>query len=239
MILPAIDLIDNKCVRLTQGDYKKVEYFSKTPLEIAKDYERQGFLWLHLVDLEGAKIGQPVNLNTFEAIQRNTNLYIQYGGGVRSVDTIEKLITLGVDRILISTLSIREKERMRELIQKFGNERFAFCWDGRIIDDEFKIFDQGWLKTSDLSFKELFDFYEDCLPSVVFVTDISRDGMMSGANVELYESIKKTYPKLSLGASGGVNTLQEAKVLSKSCSNVIIGKALLYGEINIKEAALC
>ena len=239
MILPAIDLIDNKCVRLSQGDYKRVEYFSKTPLEIAKNYEKQGFRWLHLVDLEGAKIGQPVNLDTFKVIKRNTNLYIQYGGGVRSVDTIEKLITMGVDRILISTLSIRKKEEMRKLVKKFGSERFAFCWDGKFIDDEFKIFDQGWLEASDLGFKELFDFYEDCLPSIVFVTDISRDGMMSGANVDLYESIKKTFPKLSLGASGGVTTLQEVKALRKSCSNVIIGKALLYGDINIKEAALC
>lgn len=239
MILPAIDLIGNRCVRLTQGDYEEVEYFSRTPLQIAKDYEREGFEWLHLVDLQGAKLGQPQNLATFESIKKNTNLLVQYGGGVRSLDTIEKLISIGVDRILISTLSIREKKKMEKLIKKFGSERFAFCWDGKFVNGVFQVFDQGWLKASDLSFEELYQFYEDCLPSVVFVTDISRDGMMSGSNIELYYSLKKKYPKMSIGASGGVTSLDEVQALKNICSNVIIGKALLYGEINSQEAAVC
>lgn len=239
MILPAIDLIGNRCVRLTQGDYEEVEYFSRTPLQIAKDYEREGFEWLHLVDLQGAKLGQPQNLATFESIKKNTNLLVQYGGGVRSLDTIEKLISIGVDRILISTLSIREKKKMKKLIKKFGSERFAFCWDGKFVNGVFQVFDQGWLKASDLSFEELYQFYEDCLPSVVFVTDISRDGMMSGSNIELYYSLKKKYPKMSIGASGGVTSLDEVQALKNICSNVIIGKALLYGEINSQEAAVC
>jgi phosphoribosylformimino-5-aminoimidazole carboxamide ribotide isomerase len=239
MILPAIDLIGNKCVRLTQGDYQEVEYFSRTPLQIAKDYEREGFKWLHLVDLEGAKFGQPQNLETFEIIKKNTDLLIQYGGGVRSLETIEELISIGVDRILISTLSIREKEKMKELMKKFGSEKFAFCWDGKFLNGEFQVFDQGWLKTSDLSFEELYQFYEDCLPSIVFVTDISRDGMMRGANIDLYYSLKKSYPIISIGASGGVTSLDEVQSLKNICSNVIIGKALLYGEINSQEAAQC
>lgn len=239
MIIPAIDLINNKCVRLTQGDYGNIEYFSQTPLQIAKDYEKEGFKWLHLVDLDGARLGQPQNLETFKVIKKSTNLLIQYGGGIRSIEAIEKLISIGVDRILISTFSIREKEKMKKLVKKFGCERFAFCWDGKFINDEFVVFDQGWLKTSDLSFEELYDFYAECLPSLVFVTDIACDGMMSGANIELYKHLKRVYPKLRIGASGGVRSLQEVQILNQTCSNVIIGKALLYGEINSKEAALC
>ncbi|TNF26741.1 MAG: 1-(5-phosphoribosyl)-5-((5-phosphoribosylamino)methylideneamino)imidazole-4-carboxamide isomerase [Deltaproteobacteria bacterium] len=239
MILPAIDLIDNKCVRLTQGDYEKVEYFSRTPLQTAIDYENEGFKWLHLVDLEGAKFGYPQNLETFRLIKKNTNLLIQYGGGVRSIETIEKLISFGVDRILISTLSIREKEQMKDLIKKFGSERFAFCWDGKFINGVFQVFDQGWLKSSELSLDELYQFYKDYLPSVIFITDITRDGMMSGANIELYKTLNKTYPKINIGASGGVTSLDEVHALKNFCSNVIIGKALLYGVINSQEAALC
>ena len=164
MILPAIDLIDNKCVRLTQGDYNKVDFFKKSPLEIAKEYEDAGFEWLHLVDLEGAKNGEPVNLDTFLEIRKKTNLKIQYGGGIRSEDSIEKLLSLGVERVLISTLSIREKELMIKIIKKYGQQSFAFCWDGKETNEGFEVFDQGWLEKSHLSFNQLYDFYKDCLP---------------------------------------------------------------------------
>lgn len=239
MILPAIDLIKGKAVRLTQGDFNQEKIYPKTPVELAKDYEAQGYTFLHLVDLEGSKKGTPLNLQTLHAIKSETNLKVQYGGGLQSVAAIKMAFEMGADRVLISKFSFQKPEQMKKLMELFGPERFAFCWDGKIVDDKFVLFQNGWTEEIDLSFEALVEQYKESLPGIVFVTDIQRDGMLKGSNVELYKQLKTDFPFLPIGASGGVSNSEELYELKDYCDNVIIGKALLEGKIEPPQEFLC
>ena len=164
---------------------------------------------------------------------------MQYGGGLQSTASIKMAFEMGADRVLISKFSFQKPAQIKKLIKKYGSKRFAFCWDGKFIADKFTLFQNGWTEAVALSFDDLVESYRSFLPEIVFVTDIQRDGMLKGSNLELYKNLKKTYPFLPLGASGGVTETSELYELKELCDNVIIGKALLEKRLSPPVEFIC
>lgn len=233
-IIPAIDLIDGKCVRLTKGEYDTKKVYSDNPLDMAKDFEQHGFQRLHLVDLDGAKAGKVINLSVLEAICSNTGLKVDFGGGIKTDEDLEKVLSAGADQVTIGSLAVKDPVKVKEWIARYGADKIILGADvkGRMIAVS------GWLETSTL---ELFDFidsyYADGIRHVL-CTDISKDGMLQGPAFSLYDEIMKNYPDLQLIASGGVSGIEDVRKLKEAgIPVVVIGKAIYEGRIDLKELA--
>ncbi len=234
-IIPAIDIIDGACVRLYKGDYeKKVKYFDD-PVEVAGKWMEYGARWIHLIDLDGARTGFPQNLEIAVRIKNKYNALIEYGGGIRSLESLNKVLEAGVDKIIIGTKAIENFESLKE----YNSES-----KGRIIisldfGKQNMVFKKGWLSGSDMG---LFDFgrkIKDSGINEVIITDISRDGTLEGVNIEVIEQfLRKTC--LEIYVAGGVSGINDIKKLKKienlGIKGIIIGKALYEGKINLKEA---
>ncbi len=230
-IIPAIDLIDGKCVRLTKGDYSTKKIYNENPLEVAKSFEASGIQYLHLVDLDGAKKGAIVNHKILEEIANRTNLKVDFGGGIRSEDDIRKAFHSGASQITGGSIAVKQPDVFKKWIAKFGGNKVilgADCMDRRIASD-------AWETTTG---PDVIDFISDYsnegIESVV-CTDISKDGALAGPSLELYgEIIEKTNVKLI--ASGGVTTLEDLIQLKNlGCDGAIIGKAIYEGRITLKD----
>ncbi len=230
--IPAIDILGGKCVRLTQGDYAQVKLYNESPLEIAKDLKKQGASFLHIVDLDGAKEGAPVNQERVLEIVKTVNIPIQIGGGIRDFETAKKYLDGGVRRIILGTSAINNPELINKIIQEFGSQRLLVSLD--IRNGELAI--NGWLEEADISLKEVVTLLQECGVRQLVVTDISSDGMLKGPNFELIKSMKREGFKII--AAGGVTTMEDLQNLKKiNCEGAIIGKALYEGKINFREAA--
>lgn len=231
-IIPAIDIIDGKCVRLTQGDYSQKTVYNENPLEVARMFEDNGIERLHLVDLDGAKKGQVVNLNVLENIASNSKLVIDFGGGIKSVNDIEKVYDSGAHFATIGSLAVKDPELFFSWILKFGADRIFL---GADVKDE-KIAVGGWLESTDIS---IFDFIQTNISKGVkniFCTDIAKDGKLMGPSIELYKRMIAASPELQLVASGGVSSYQDLLDLQEiGCSGVIVGKAIYEGKIKLIE----
>lgn len=230
-IFPAIDLYDKKAVRLLKGDYAKMTVYSENPVEIAKDFENSGARFLHIVDLEGAKTGDTTNIETIKNIVKNTNLFTEVGGGIRSVDTVEKYLNIGVNRVILGTAAVTDENFLRTAAKKY-NEKIAVGVD---IKDGFAAI-KGWTSVSEFT---CFEFCEKmCKIGVktIICTDISKDGAMQGTNVELYKELSEKFD-IDIIASGGVSSIDDIKKLKNlGIYGAIIGKAYYTGAISIKEA---
>lgn len=231
-IIPAIDLIDGKCVRLTEGDYAQKTEYRASPLELAKVYEQMGIERLHLVDLDGAKKGAVVNWHIAEEISTQTKLSIDFGGGVKTRDEVLRIIDLGIDFVTIGSVAAKQPAVFSEWLNEFGAERFLL---GADVRDE-KIMVGGWLEKSEISLLPyLNDYFAKGIKSV-FCTDISRDGKLTGPATELYKKIKSEIPHLFLIASGGVSCMNDLDELENAgCNGVIIGKAIYENKISLDE----
>ncbi|MEN9883039.1 MAG: 1-(5-phosphoribosyl)-5-[(5-phosphoribosylamino)methylideneamino]imidazole-4-carboxamide isomerase [Bacteroidota bacterium] len=231
-IIPAIDLINGKCVRLTEGDYSRKTEYALSPLEIAKQYQDHGIKRLHLVDLDGAKQGKVVNWQIAEQLALNTDLVIDFGGGVKTGAEVERIIDLGIEYVVVGSVAAKQPELFAEWIVRFGPNRFML---GADVRNEM-IMVSGWLEKSSLS---LMPFLETQIKqgiSNVFCTDISKDGKLEGPAVDLYRKIKLAFPVLNLIASGGVSSMDDIHALAKAgCNGVIIGKAIYEGRISIQD----
>jgi len=231
-IIPAIDLINGKCVRLTEGDYTRKTEYALSPLEIAKQYQDHGIKRLHLVDLDGAKQGKVVNWQIAEQLALNTDLVIDFGGGVKTCAEVERIIDLGIEYVVVGSVAAKQPELFAEWIVRFGPNRFML---GADVRNEM-IMVSGWLEKSSLS---LMPFLETQIKqgiSNVFCTDISKDGKLEGPAVDLYRKIKLAFPVLNLIASGGVSSMDDIHALVKAgCNGVIIGKAIYEGRISIQD----
>ena len=231
-IIPAIDIIDGKCVRLTQGDYAQKTLYSDSPLKVAKDFEAHGIKRLHLVDLDGAKSSHVVNLNILEQIANQTSLIIDFGGGVKSYEDLRLSFDAGAQMITIGSLAVKEPETVREWIATFGVDRFIIGADVK----NGKISINGWKEDGE---QELFDFVNQYrLYGVhnILCTDISRDGMLKGPAIELYVSILNHFPDLNLIASGGISSADDIRSLNESgISSVVFGKAFYEGRVRIED----
>ena len=234
-ILPAIDLKDGQCVRLNRGDYGKVKKYSNDPIMVAERWVNQGAKNLHIIDLDGAKSGLPVNHRFVSSIKKKfPNLYIQVGGGVRSEDNIKMYIDLGVDKIIIGTKAIEESSFLPSLDHEFQKKIIV---DIAIKNNMLAI--EGWNKLSTFDAKTFISSLEKNNISEVVFTDINRDGMLSGINFDAIENIVKSCKTLVI-ASGGITSMDDIKKLSSlsefGLSGIIIGKALYENKINLSEA---
>ena len=230
-ILPAIDLYEKKAVRLLRGDYTKMTVYNDDPLSVARDFEALGAELVHLVDLEGAKLGSTPNLDVVEKIAKNTSLFCEIGGGIRDIETVEKYISIGVGRVIIGTAAVTDEEFLREAVSRFGN-KIAVGAD--FLDGYIAI--KGWIDITTLTLEEFLD--KMCAIGVdnVIVTDISKDGAMRGTNRELYRTLSKKY-NIKITDSGGVSSLEDVKALrAADIYGAIIGKAYYTGAINLAEA---
>ncbi len=230
-IIPAIDLIGGKAVRLQKGDYNKVTVYSDTPTEVAKQFEASGACLLHVVDLDGAKDGTTANFETVKDIIKNTCLSVEIGGGVRDIERVRKYIDVGVDRVIIGTAAVTAPEFLRAAVAEFGEKIVV----GVDINEGYVAI-KGWLEVSKLS---CFDFCEQLSAlgvKTVIVTDISKDGMMAGTNLELYKELSKRF-SLNIIASGGVSSYEDIKTLTDmNIYGAILGKALYTGALDLSTA---
>ena len=230
-ILPAIDLYEKKAVRLLHGDYAKMTVYNDNPVEVAKAFESAGAEIIHIVDLEGAKLGSTPNIDVVEQIVKNTSLFCEIGGGIRNIETVEKYINIGVGRVIIGTAAVTDESFLSEAISRFG-DKIAVGADFR--DGYIAI--KGWLDITKLTLEDFLS--KMCKMSVdnVIVTDISKDGAMRGANIELYRLLSKKYD-IKITASGGVSSIDDVVALRKAnLYGAIIGKAYYTGAINLSEA---
>lgn len=230
-IYPAIDIFEGKAVRLKRGDYAQMTVYSDDPVSVAKDFEKTGVTNLHVVDLEGARAGEPRNFDVIAKIASQTELAVQVGGGIRTADDIEMYLNAGIGRVILGTTAVTEPWFLRDMAQQHGE---AIAVGADIKDGLIAI--KGWTELSNM---EMLDFCREVIKigvTTIICTDISKDGMQKGPNVELYRTLKNKFP-IKLVASGGISSLDDLKKLSEvGISGAIIGKALYEGTIDLKAA---
>lgn len=230
-IIPAIDIIDGKCVRLSKGDYGTKKIFNENPVEVAKEFESFGIKYLHLVDLDGAKSKHIVNQKVLENIANETSLEIDFGGGLKTIEDIEIAFNSGAKQITIGSIAVQNPEFCFDLIEKYGSEKIIL---GADCEDR-KIKTSGWLEESDRDVIDFILHYQKKGIKNVICTDISKDGMLEGASEDLYiEILEKT--NIKLVASGGISCIEDVyKMKEIGCSGTIIGKAIYEGRILLKD----
>jgi phosphoribosylformimino-5-aminoimidazole carboxamide ribotide isomerase len=234
-IIPAIDLIDGKCVRLTEGNYQAKTIYNENPVEVAKQFEAHGLKRLHLVDLDGAKAGKVINYHVLENIAKHTKLEIDFGGGVKTEEDVNKVLSSGAMYVSVGSIAVKNRETFIQWLDKFGRAKFLL---GADVRNE-KIAVSGWLENTELGLIDFLTDYTQQGITQVFCTDISKDGKLEGAATELYAKIIAHFPDLHLIASGGVNNLANLTELKKvGCKGAIVGKAIYEKRISLEELAL-
>ena len=233
-IIPAIDLIDGKCVRLSQGDFTRKTVYRENPLETAKEFEDAGLKRLHIVDLDGAKNGRVTNLKVLETIARDTNLTIDFGGGIKTDEDIQSVFDAGAKLASIGSVAVKDAEKFFGWIEKYGGEQILL---GADVKDK-KLAINGWQTATEIDILSFLKDYARRGVTQAFVTDISKDGLLQGSANELYKEILNHVPDLKLIASGGVSNIEDVDELEQiGCSGVIIGKAIYEGRIAIEAIA--
>jgi len=231
-IIPAIDLIDGKCVRLSQGDYSQKIVYNENPLEVAKMFAEAGIRRLHLVDLDGAKAHHIVNHKVLEIITSSTDLVVDFGGGLKSDDDLRIAFECGAGMVTGGSIAVKDPDIFTSWITKFGGEKIIL---GADVKDE-KIAVGGWLETTELDLMPFIDNYMKLGINKVICTDISKDGMLQGTAIDLYKKMLASQPNLYLIASGGVSSMKDVELLHEAfIPAVIIGKAIYEGKIKLKE----
>ena len=235
-IIPAIDIIDGKCVRLTRGNYNSITVYDGNPLDVARRFEDNGFQYLHLVDLDGARENHIVNYNTLAEITSGTSLKVDFGGGIKSDDDIKIAFSSGAAAVTIGSVAALNRRLFLAWLETYGENRIILGADC----SERKIMTSGWTEKSDTDVVEYISGYRNMGVRYVACTDISKDGMLEGPSVELYIDIL-TASEVYLIASGGVTTLDDVNILKETgCEGVIVGKAIYEGRINLTELSkLC
>ena len=230
-IYPAIDLFEGKAVRLFKGDYAQMTVYSDNPLQVAKDFENKGAKFVHLVDLEGAKNGNTPNIEVVESIAKNTNLFVEIGGGIRSMETVEKYLSHGVSRVILGTSAVTDPTFLSQAIKKYG-DKIAVGID---VKDGFVVI-KGWLEKSQYTCEEFFETMQKLGVNRVICTDVSKDGAMQGTNRELYATLSKKF-NVDVTASGGVSSMEDIIALKNiGVKGAIIGKAYYIGAIDLQSA---
>lgn len=230
-IIPAIDLIGGKCVRLTQGDFTKKKVYREYPVDVAREYEDANLEYLHLIDLDGAKKGEVVNWKVITAILDKTALKVDFGGGVKTTDEVNELLDLGINRINIGSIAVEQPEKLKAWIKEFGSENFILGAD--VLGDIVQI--NGWQKDTQLCINDLITQFEPALEYLA-CTDISADGTLNGPNFGLYKKLINRFPLLKIIANGGVSSIDDLIQLQYiKVDSVIIGKALYEGKIKLAE----
>ena len=230
-IFPAIDLYDKKAVRLFKGDYNQMTVYSENPIEIARDFENKGAKFIHMVGLEGAKDGTTPNLEIVAQVARETNLFVEIGGGIRTEETLKKYIDNGVDRVILGTVAVTDEEFLKKTLANYG-EKIAV---GADVKDGY-IAIKGWLENSNITLDKFFEKMQGLGVKTIICTDISKDGAMRGTNLKMYKELSEKY-SMDIVASGGVSTIDDVVELRKmNLYGAIIGKAYYIGAIDLEKA---
>jgi phosphoribosylformimino-5-aminoimidazole carboxamide ribotide isomerase len=231
-IIPAIDIIDSKCVRLVQGDYSQKTIYNENPLEVARSFENAGLTHLHLVDLDGAKAGKVISWKVVENIASGTSLKVDFGGGIKTTEEVERLLNLGVSQVNLGSIAVREPEKITAWIHQFGADRIILSAD---VKNEMISID-GWQQNSAINIVAFLRDYIQRGIKHVTCTDIGTDGMLTGPNIELYKKVLLSFPQLHLIASGGVSSLEDLHDLKQiGADGVIVGKAIYEGRIRLDD----
>ena len=231
LIFPAIDLYDKKAVRLYKGDYQNMTIYSDNPIEIALDFQNAGATHIHMVDLEGAKDGTTPNIDIVRQVANETDLFVEIGGGIRDMQTVEKYLTAGVGRVILGTAAVENPDFLKEAVAKYGDKIAV----GADVKDGY-IAIKGWIEKSQLTLEDFLSNMQNIGVKYIICTDISKDGAMRGTNLELYKELSQKY-SMCITASGGVSSIDDVKELrNMDIYGAIIGKAYYIGAINLKDA---
>ena len=232
IIIPAIDLMDGKCVRLTQGDYGQKKEYSADPLDMAKQYEDCGITRLHVVDLDGAKAKKPCNLAVLERIASGTSLDVEWGGGIKDSSALESALDAGAGRIICGSIAVDDRLEFTTWLSEYGPSQIVLGADVR----DGKVATHGWLKDSGLTLDELMNWYVPEGLSQMICTDISKDGMLQGPDFDFYVNLKEARPSVDITLSGGISSMADVeKAAALGLHSVIVGKAIYEGRISLKD----
>ncbi len=239
IVYPAIDLRDGKCVRLTKGDFNTTKIYHDNPEVILNQFTECGGSWAHIVDLDGAKIGNFTQLEVIKKLVSLSSINLQVGGGIRNTEDIQKLFELGVKRVVVGSICIKDPDLVKTWLNQFGNDKIVLALDCMLNDANIPMVKtHGWQEDSKLSLWDLLESYVDA--KYILCTDISVDGMLSGPNINLYKEFKERFPELKLIASGGVSSVNDLISLRNlDIYGVVVGKAIYEGKITIHEALTC
>lgn len=231
-IIPAIDIIEGKCVRLTRGDYSQKKIYNEHPLEVARQFEDAGLQRLHLVDLDGAKEGKVKNWKVLESLAGKTSLVVDFGGGIKAEKDVQIVFDSGAAYATVGSMAVKEKDTFLQWIQKFGADKFLL---GADVKKE-KLTISGWTEQTEIW---IYDFIEEYMQQGIgqlFCTDVAKDGALEGPSVELYKNIIEKFPSLHFIASGGVSSIDDVYALQDiGCNGVIIGKAIYEGRVQLTD----
>ncbi|MDB5198782.1 MAG: hisA [Chitinophagaceae bacterium] len=231
-IIPAIDIIDGKCVRLTKGDFAQQKIYHEDPLTAAKTFEEAGLQRLHIVDLDGAKAGSIKNVKVLESIASNTKLVIDFGGGIKSIEDVSSVFNAGASIVTLGSIAVRKPEVVEEWLLEFGADKILIGAD--VLEEKIKI--SGWIEDGGIT---IFEFIGKMLAigaQNIFCTDISKDGAMQGPSIDLYKTIISQFPSINLIASGGVSKIEDVRAIKNiGCGGAIIGKAIYEGKITLQQ----
>lgn len=236
LVIPAIDLKDGQAVRLYKGDYNQKTVYSNNPEELAKEFETMGAKWFHVVDLDGAKDGKCINLETIRKIKQTTNMSLELGGGIRNMETVALYLDeVGIDRVILGTAAINDPQFLKEAISKYGAKKIVVGVD---VKNGY-VSTSGWLKTSDVPYLDFIKELEKIGVEYIVVTDISKDGTLQGPNFKMYEQIASV-SKINFVVSGGIKDKQNIlDVAKKDYYACIVGKAYYEGKVDLKEVIAC
>ena len=230
-IIPAIDIIDGKCVRLSKGDYETKKIYNENPVEVAKEFEDFGIQYLHLVDLDGAKAKKIINQKVIENIAKNTNLIVDFGGGIRSEEDLQKVFDSGAKKVTLGSIAVVNPELCLAWLEKFGAEKLILGAD--CLDKKIKT--SGWLENSETDVVDFIKEYQKKGFNEVVCTDISKDGMLQGPSTALYQEIIEN-SSIELIASGGISNIEDVQKMKEiGCAGTIIGKAIYEGRISLED----
>jgi phosphoribosylformimino-5-aminoimidazole carboxamide ribotide isomerase len=231
-IIPAIDIIDGKCVRLTKGDYDQKKIYNERPLEVALQFEDAGLTRLHLVDLDGAKAGSVKNWKVLEALASKTSMVIDFGGGIKSAEDVDIVFECGAKLATVGSMAVKNEEVFSDWLEQYGADRFFL---GADVKDE-KIAIGGWLETTDIWVYDFMEKYVQKGVTNIFCTDVSKDGLLEGPSVDLYKTLLEQFPDIYFVASGGVSSMEDLEKLKEiGCKGAIVGKAIYEGRVNIAD----
>ena len=237
MLIPALDLISGQVVRLKQGDFDQKTVFALDPVQKVKEYAAQGAALIHLVDLDGAKDPKERQLGLIAELVASSPCPIQTGGGIRSYEDVEELLSLGVKRVVVGSAAIKNPELGLKLLTEFGPEAITLALDVKLVDTVPMVATHGWLKLSEQSVYDLIAQFSSAGLKHVLITDIAKDGMMQGPNVALYAQLTARYPELDIIASGGISSLEDLKALRAiHMKSAVLGKSLLTGAFTLEQA---
>lgn len=241
MIIPAIDLIGGRCVRLYKGDFNQRTDYEEAPIDVAKSFAAQGAKRMHVVDLDGAKHGNSEQIDLIIQLAKESGLAVQTGGGIREISQIQRLLDGGVERVVVGSLSVTNPQMVKFWINEVGSDKIVIALDVNLNEEGTPIpATRGWTEASEKSLWHVLDDYSGSGLKTILITDIGRDGVLGGSNVDLYKDVQAKYPTLDLITSGGVGTLKDVKALKGlNPHGIIIGKALYENRFNVADAVAC